>query len=259
MHCRKWCTYKKEWQSNLKITDTNITDGLKFDSLIENNTIDIQIPFLNKDDEFSATVYVENQYGLYDKPTVVIRSPEKFKEVDSAGQSGILSSLFNKDTNQINPKSMRKNGTVVPDEKDDFTMVMDRPAIAQRTINKRNREVPHKNRKANNSKKAIIIVASIVLFIAAGVFVKSYFKNNFNNTQAPAVENAVPEQSAGTTEPTKETTRNRTSKSSTKGTTENSGSKASTDETTVNTGSKPSSGEATGNTSSKTSTGNTGN
>ncbi len=44
--------------------------------------------FLSKDDEFSVTVYVENQHGVHNKPVVIIRSPEKFKEVNSEEKEG---------------------------------------------------------------------------------------------------------------------------------------------------------------------------
>ncbi len=82
-------------QSNLKITDAKITKGLKFDSSIEDNILDVSIPFLSKDDEFSVTVYVDNQYGSYKEPVVIIRSPENFKEVNSEEKRGIFSIFTN--------------------------------------------------------------------------------------------------------------------------------------------------------------------
>ena len=81
-------------QSNLKVADAKITKGLKFDSSIKDNILDIDIPFLSKGDKFSVTVYVENQYGLCNKPVIVMRSPENFKKVESEEQKGIRSSSF---------------------------------------------------------------------------------------------------------------------------------------------------------------------
>lgn len=247
-------------KSNLNITDTKITGGLKFDSSMEeDNSIDIEIPFLSNNDEFSAKIYVENQYGAYDKPTVVIRSPEKFKKVTSAEQNGIFASLFNipKNINQEISNKMENTKAGVPDEKDDFTMVMDKPAGAKKTINKRNREALHRNKKANKSKQAAIVIASIIVFMIAGVSVKSYFKRNSTNTQSPAVENTVPKQSTDTTESTRGTTKNTGSKASIKGASGNTRSNTSPSRTTKNTDTKAPAGDTTGNTDTKSSTGDT--
>lgn len=37
---------------------------------------------MSKNDEFSVTVYVENQYSMPNKPDIIIRSPGKFKKID---------------------------------------------------------------------------------------------------------------------------------------------------------------------------------
>ena len=97
-------------QTNLKSTGAKITKGLKFDSSIKDNILEVYIPFLSKGDEFSVTVYVENQSAVHNKPVIVIRSPENFKEIDSVEQKGILSLLFNipKNINQVILKVMKK-------------------------------------------------------------------------------------------------------------------------------------------------------
>lgn len=73
-------------EANLKSTGAKITEGLKFDYSLKENLLEVNIPFLSKDDEFSVTVYVENQYVMPKKPNIIIRSPEKFKKIDLAQQ-----------------------------------------------------------------------------------------------------------------------------------------------------------------------------
>lgn len=45
---------------------TFVTAGI-IDILRKNNILDVDIPFLSKDDEFSVTLYVENQCGEHNK------------------------------------------------------------------------------------------------------------------------------------------------------------------------------------------------
>lgn len=245
-------------QSNLKITHARITEGLKFDSSINDSTLDIDIPFLSKDDEFSATIYVENQCGVYDKPSVVLRSPEKFKEVASPEQIGFLTSLFNipKDIDHsISGKSKRSN-TVVPNDRNDLTLVMNKTPGVRKAINNGNRKTLRRNNKVNTGKKAVIIAVSIILVISTGVLAKSYFKNNGNNTPVPTSETNINKQSTDTTGSLRGTTKNAVSKTPTRGATGNTSSKTSTNNVTPrNTNTKASTGQTTGNTDSKTSTG----
>ncbi len=77
-------------QDNLKVGDSKITKGLKFDSSVKNNSLDVYIPFLSKGDKFSVTLYVKNQYTARNQPVIAIRSPENFKKVDSSGQKRFL-------------------------------------------------------------------------------------------------------------------------------------------------------------------------
>lgn len=237
-------------QNNLKISDAKITKGLKFDSLIKDGILDVYIPFLSKDDEFSVKLYVENQYGRHNKPIIIIRSPENFKEVDSVEQ-GILSSLFNMPRN-INTKGsniMRKNERIAPNEKDDFTMVMDKLPGAKRTTKN---EMFHRNKKPSKSKKAMLIIISIILVMFVGVLGKFYFKDNTTSVQTPSVK-----QSTDTTGSSDGKTKNSGVKVSKDGTTKNKGVKTPTGGTTENTEPKASTGETTKNTDTKTSTGGT--
>jgi hypothetical protein len=256
-------------QNDLKIGDAKITKGLKFDSSIEDNIVDVYIPFLSKDDEFLVTLYVENQYEVHNKPVVTIRSPENFKEVDSIEQKGILSLLFNipKNINNVVSKTMKNNETTVSNKKSDFTTVMNKAPGAKKTINKENREMFHRSRKLRRNKKAMIAIVSIILVISIGVLGGVYFQDMFTNSQTPDAKTNVQKQSTEATESAGGTTKNTGGKASTNGTTKNTGGKASTGGTTKNTGAKTSTdgttenadakastSETTGNTDTKTST-----
>ncbi|MDD3224851.1 MAG: hypothetical protein PHX70_09185, partial [Clostridium sp.] len=130
---------------SLKIADAKITKGLKFESSAKDNSLDIDIPFLSRRDKFSVTVYVENQYGVYNKPSVVIRSPENFKKIDSEEKSGVLTSLFNIRKNESKPISN-----------------MDKPWQAEKTINRESAQGPQGNNKLRKNKKIIMIAASVL-------------------------------------------------------------------------------------------------
>lgn len=160
-------------QRNLKSTDFKITNGLKFDSSINDNILEVYIPFLSKGDDFSVTVCAENQSAVHSKPVIVIRSPENFKEIDSSDQNGILTALFNI------PKNIKQ--------------VMHKVTGSQQPINKENRDVmpPNKN------KKAIIIIVLIVLVVIAGVSIKFYSKGATTNASTSTVKTSVPKQSSG--------------------------------------------------------------
>lgn len=239
-------------QSNLKSTDAKITKGLKFDSSIKDNILDFYIPFLSKSDKFSATLYVENQYAVHDKPVIVIRSPENFKRIDSAGQNGILSLLFNipKDIKQVILKIMKKSKAIAPNKKDNFTTVMNKPSDAEKTINKENRKALHENKKSNKNKKAMIIIASIILVMIIGVLGKSYFKRTYTNAQTPIGNTIVPQQSNDVKGSAGRTSENKSTKESTG----NKGANASIRESTRNTSTKESTGASAENTSTKSST-----
>ncbi|MBP2031966.1 hypothetical protein J2Z42_000631 [Clostridium algifaecis] len=246
-------------QSNLKITRARITEGLKFDSSINDNALDIDIPFLSKDDEFSATIYVENQYGVYDKPSVVLRSPENFKEVDSPKQVGFFTSLFNipKDISQSVSGIPKNNNTVATGDKNDLTLVMNRTPGARKAINNGSRKALRRNSSVNTGKKALIITVSIVLVISTGVLAKSYFKNKANNTPVPTSETNVNKQSTDTTGSSKGTTKTSGSKTPTRSSTGNTNLNTSTGWTNRNTDTKQSTSGTTENTNSNTSTGQT--
>ncbi|KOF56542.1 hypothetical protein AGR56_07195 [Clostridium sp. DMHC 10] len=262
--------------SNLKIADAKITKGLKFESSIKDNILDVYIPFLSKDDKFSVTVYVEN----HNKPVIVMRSPENFKKIESVEQKKVLPSVFNtpKNANESNSKKTKKIGMKVP------------------------------------NKKEIIIITSLVLVVLAGVLVKLYFKGTATKAQTSSVETNVDKKSTedaaksssrasknagiksstgrkvtntksstgGTTQNTNTTTdkatgntSNNTPTSGTKGNTNtnaptngtssngDTSTKTSTNTTTGNTdtNTKTSTGESTGNTSTSSNgaSGNTGN
>ncbi|ABS40900.1 membrane protein [Clostridium botulinum] len=226
-------------QSNLKITDAKITKGLKFDSSIEDNILDVSIPFLSKDDEFSVTVYVDNQYGSYKEPVVIIRSPENFKEVNSEEKRGIFSIFTNI------PKNIKE---IISDatKKDE-------------TINEGNRQITNKNNKLGKNKKVMIMAASVVLVVIVGVVARFYFKGKpaDTNTKTPSVETKIPKQSNDSKGSTDKTTKGTDVKSSTDGKTKNTDGNSSTGGSSNNTDEKPSTGGTNGNTNKKPSTGDT--
>ncbi|NFB55353.1 hypothetical protein AL714_11270 [Clostridium botulinum] len=226
-------------QSNLKITDAKITKGLKFDSSIEDNILDVSIPFLSKDDEFSVTVYVDNQYGSYKEPVVIIRSPENFKEVNSEEKRGIFSIFTNI------PKNIKE---IISDatKKDE-------------TINEGNRQITNKNNKLGKNKKVMIMAASVVLVVIVGVVARFYFKGKpaDTNTKTPSVETKIPKQSNDSKGSTDKTTKGTDIKSSTDGKTKNTDGNSSAGGSSNNTDKKPSTGGTNGNTNKKPSTGDT--
>ena len=268
--------------SNLRVTDAKITKGLKFDSSIENNILDVSIPFLSKNDKFSVTVYVENQYEVNNKPVVVIRSPENFKRIDSAGQNGILAILFNipKSIKQGISKTIKNPKEITPDKKDDFTTVINKSSYADRPVN---RETLYENNKLSKGKKAMIIILPVILVVLVGFLGRSYFKGMTSNTPDSTVNTAIPSQStdaAGSTERTtgnksaagsdgyKGTntatgnyTRNTSANASTRGTTRNTDASASTRASSENKGVNSSAGASSKNkgtnTTTETSSGNT--
>ncbi|NFA59879.1 hypothetical protein K8O96_08490 [Clostridium sporogenes] len=225
--------------SSLKITDAKITKGLKFDSSIEEDILDVSIPFLSKDDEFSVTVYVDNEYGSHKEPVVVIRSPENFKEVNSEEKRGIFSIFTNI------PKNIKE---IISDatNKDEI-------------INKGNREVTNKNNKLGKNKKIIIIASSVILVMIVGVVGKFYVKgkSKSTNTKTPSIETKSSKQSNDSKGSTGGTTNGTDVKSSTDGKSKNTDKNSSTGGTTNNADKKPSTGGTNGNTNNKPSTGDT--
>lgn len=179
-------------QSNLKVTDEKITKGLKFDSSLEDNILDVSIPFLSKNDKFSVTVYAENKSEMQHKPIVVIRSPEKFKRIDSAGENGMLAVLFSI------PQSIKqvifKEKT--EDNRNNFTTAIDKPSYGKKSIDERNRS--YDNRKLSGGKKAMIVALPIILVLFVGFLGKSYFKGITSNPQSSTANNVVSNQSADT-------------------------------------------------------------
>ena len=70
--------------NNLKLHNSKITNGLKYDISNENNMYNISVPFLSKNDEFTTKVLLEEQNDLKVKPSISLRSPENFKRVDKS-------------------------------------------------------------------------------------------------------------------------------------------------------------------------------
>jgi len=164
-------------QANLKSTDFKITKGLKFDSNIEDNVLEVYIPFLSKGDEFSVKVYLENQDEVQKKPIVVIRSPENFKEIDSSKQNGILLALVNI------PKNIEQ--------------VMNKVTGKGQPTNNANRQAFSGNKPVSKNKKVIIIIVLFVLIVIAGVSAELYFKGGTTNTSTNATKQSTGSKGSG--------------------------------------------------------------
>lgn len=212
-------------QSSIKIADAKITKGLKFDSSAKDNILDIFIPFLSKDDKFSVTVYVEN----YKKPTIVLHSPENFKEIDNVEKQGGLSTLFNKSKNKNEPTSniMKKIQSVL------------------------------------SNKKAIIAAVSIVLVVIVGILVKSYFNSTSPNTAQTSSTgananksnaNAKKSSSGNNKSSGARTTAGDTNRNTSTGGASTNGKNTSTNGTSGNTGANTSTGGTNTNSGTNTST-----
>lgn len=212
-------------QSNLKIADAKITKGLKFESSLKDNILDIDIPFLSKGDEFSIKLYVESRK----KPVIVMRSPENFKQIDSIEQNGPLSSLFSKTnkTNEDAGRSVKNNERIVPNEKDDYTMIMNKPLKAEKNTDKRILNFV-------KNKKVLIATASVILLILAGVLVKFYFTGAPTKTQAPTAKANTNKQPTDAAQSPNKTNKDSSAKASDDKKTENAGSGASQSGTNEN-------------------------
>ncbi|MCB2355171.1 hypothetical protein [Clostridium estertheticum] len=236
-------------QTKLRSTDAKITRGLKFDSSINDNILEVYIPFISKGDEFSVTVYLENQHN---KPVIVIKSPENFKEIYSGEQNGILALLLNIPMNikHLILKETKKSEEVQSEEvhsvdKNDFTTVMSKVTGEEQTINKSNREVFPENKKLSKSKKKIII-AAIVLVMVAGVSGKVYSKMTAGNTPTPTVKTVVPQKSTVEKESSRQSTGNKSTKKSVDKTNETTSTKKSLDKATETKGTKAATEKSTG-------------
>lgn len=215
-------------KGNLEISDAKITKGLKFDSLVKDNVLDIDIPFLSKGDKFSVVVYVES----CTMPVIVMRSPENFKRVDS----------------------LEENDSMVSNQNNDYTIIMDKVPDYKKSANKKNREKLYKNKKTDN--KAMILVVLLILVVAIAGVMKFYFKGTSGSTQSPSIKTDVNKNSKSVAKPKDKTTKNESTNSSS-GTAKNVDTKAATDQSDKNTDTSTPSGETAKSADTKTPTGTT--
>ena len=137
-------------QSKLNSTGAKITKGLKFDSSTKDDIVNVFIPFLSKGDDFTITVYLENQFAMNDKPVLVIRSPENFKPIDCEEQKldSSIRSNVPKNINHVILKAMGKSKVRIP-----------------------------ANKKHSKIKREMIIIAFIFIIMTGGYLGKSYLKD----------------------------------------------------------------------------------
>jgi hypothetical protein len=206
-------------QGNLKIANSKITKGLKYESSIEDNIIDIDIPYLSKGDKFLIIVYLENEYEAHNKPVIVMRSPENFKQIDSAEKNGMLPSLLNKKATTPN--------------------------------------VQNGNNKAVPNKKVIVTTISIVLVLIVVVLGKLYLnQTSANSAKTNDVKQSTDKETGNTySNTTPEVTNKSTSTTTTKGgTTTNTGANTAPKSTTKGTGTNTLPASTTTNTGTNTPT-----
>jgi len=81
---------------------------------------------------------------------------------------------------------------VVSDIENDFTTVMSQVTEDEKTMMKTDKKVPPANKKLSKNKKAMIIIASIILVMIVGILGKLLSSGTATNTQAPIVKSTVP-------------------------------------------------------------------
>ncbi|WP_026887931.1 hypothetical protein [Clostridium beijerinckii] len=238
-------------QNDLKIGDAQITKGLKFDSSIEDNILDVYIPFLSKNDEFSATLYVESKYGEYKKPVVTIRSPEDFKEIESIEQGGIISSLFNM------PKNINKLLCNIMKTDKDSTCnrgrrsTVNKGQSTKKIVSKENSKIFGGGKNSGTNRKALIAIISIILIISIGALGGLYLQEMSTNAKTSDEKTEVQKQSTSGLQSEGEQTKNANEKAPTSGKNKNSGVKVSGNGTNKDSGAKTSQNGDTGNTDTK--------
>ncbi|GAA0076094.1 membrane protein [Clostridium sp. CTA-5] len=218
---------------DLNFGDAEITKGLKFDSSIKDNILDVYIPFLSKDDEFKVTLYVDYDDGEYNKPTVIIRSPENFKEVDSVEATGVLALLMNMPKNITNlfSNDKKENKRIRINKKENFTTIINTSSDDTKIVDKSDREILNRNK----NKKIFIGIISITLIISIGILGRFYFQKVSAHTPNSDIKADAKEQSTDVTKSSEVEDKNKDKKASTHDTTKNSNSKTSTNEENKNT------------------------
>ena len=81
---------------------------------------------------------------------------------------------------------------VVSDIGNDFTTVMSQVSEDEKTMMKTDKQVLPANKKLSKNKKAMIIIASIILVLIVGILGKLLSSGTTTNTQAPIVKTTVP-------------------------------------------------------------------
>lgn len=140
---------------SIVVKDTRIKKGLRFNLNKEFNEYNITVPFLSENDEFIATIIVEETKG--NKPYVALRSPEKFrktyKEIKSNKKSSSKSS-FNSNLHE------GSNGI-------DETAILDRSDLRKANCDKKHHST--KGIKTFISRKIILAVIGILVLVYIGI------------------------------------------------------------------------------------------
>ena len=94
--------------------------------------------------------------------------------------------------NNLDDATKLMGATIFSDIKDDLTTVMSGASIAEKSLNKKDKEGITENKKTSKNKKAKIIIASIILVMIASILGKFISKGTSIDTSAPIVETTVP-------------------------------------------------------------------
>lgn len=181
---------------NLKIDEARINKGLKFESVIEKNGYNISIPFLSKNDEFTARILVESRDKKIRKPIIALRSPEDFKRVDSTGKNGYLATITGIPKDLCDSLNKRKSN--------------------KQNLNKDGKSKYDSHNEFKGYTKAFIAICAVVIVVYAGILGNRYYdviskkiagtSNNSNIQQSEASlgkSNMLSEDTSNSTKSTK--------------------------------------------------------
>lgn len=194
---------------NLKIDEAKINKGLKFESVTERNGYNISIPFLSKNDEFTARIFVESRDRKIRKPIIALRSPEDFKRIDSNGKNGYLATIVGIPKDLCDSLNKRKSN--------------------KQKLNKDDKSKYASHNEFKGYTKAFIVICVAVIVVYAGILGNRYYdvisekiagsSNNANIQQSEASlgkSSMLSEDTSSSTESTKNLEKNIKSTSSVK-------------------------------------------
>lgn len=217
--------------SELKMDDTKITGGLKFDICGEYNNFNVSIPFLSKNDEFSVKLFVDDIQGEYTKPVVTLRSPENFKKISHGEKNGIFDVLSNNSQKILNLFSKKEEDGIRNPQKNEMQI------------------------RENNflNKKTLITTVSIILLVCFAFLGTGIYKSISEKVQAHTGQSDIEKNSDNTGTTVNKEVNNSNSNTSNNGKSQTSSTKALSKDDNNEVKSKDSSSYSSSKTSDNTS------